>query len=120
MIPLAVAVLLAHHSFTAEFDVNKRVTLSGRVTRIEWLNPHAHVYIDVKNERGEATAWSIELGSPNTLRQRGWTTTLLKVGDVITIDGSLAKDGRNLANARSVVFANGVRMFTGPRQGETS
>lgn len=120
MIQLAVAVLLAHHSFAADFDAGKRVTLSGRVTRIEWLNPHVHIYIDVTGERGSATAWSIELGSPNGLRDRGWTTTSLKVGDLITIDGSLAKDGSNLANARSVVLASGVRMSTGPRQGDTS
>src|ERR1041384_4386472 len=89
---LMVARLHAHHSFAADFDISKRVTLTGRVERIEWLNPHVHVYIDV-DDRGQAVTWSIELGSPNGLKTHGWTPKSLKIGDVITVDGSRAKNG---------------------------
>jgi Family of unknown function (DUF6152) len=109
----------AHHSFAADFDVAKPVTLTGRVTKIEWLNPHVHVYLDVKSGATIAP-WSVELGSPNGLKERGWTTKTLKIGDVITVDGSLAKDGSRLANARSIVLPNGVRMSTGSGAGKTS
>ena len=110
----------AHHSFAADFDVTKHITLRGRVTKIEWLNPHVHIYIDVNGERGRFVSWTIELGSPNGLRQRGWTQKTLKVGEVITIDGSLAKDGSHLANASSIVLPSGVRMSTGSGLGKTS
>lgn len=110
----------AHHSFAADFDVTKHVTLTGRVTKVEWLNPHVHIYIDVTESPKRTTAWTIELGSPNGLRQRGWTSRSLKIGDVITIDGSLAKDGSHLANASSVVLPSGVRLSTGSGQGKTS
>lgn len=117
---LAVPRLDAHHSFAADFDVTKHVTLTGRVTKIEWLNPHVHVYIDVNGEPGRRVSWSIELGSPNGLRQRGWTPKTLKIGDAITIDGSLAKDGSHLANASSIVLPSGVRLSTGSGVGKTS
>ena len=110
----------AHHSFAADFDITKPVTLIGRVTRIEWLNPHVHIYIDVKEGNHTATPWTIELGSPNGLRGRGWTAKTLKVGDLITIDGSLAKDGSHLANAASIVLPSGVRLPTGSGAGKTS
>jgi hypothetical protein len=115
VVRLALAALLLHHSFAADFDVTKPVTLTGRVTRIEWMNPHVHIYIDSDHER-----WSIELGSPNGLRERGWTQKTLKIGDVVTIEGSRAKDGTRLANARLVVLASGARMATGSGQGKTS
>jgi hypothetical protein len=110
----------AHHSFAADFDVTKPVTLTGRVTRIEWLNPHVHIYIDVKQGSRPVTPWTIELGSPNGLRGRGWTPQSLKIGDVITVDGSLAKDGSHLANAASIVLPSGVRLSTGSGLGKTS
>jgi Family of unknown function (DUF6152) len=110
----------AHHSFAADFDITKPVTLTGRVIRIEWLNPHVHIYIDVKESSHTATPWTIELGSPNGLRGRGWTPKTLKVGDLITIDGSLAKDGSHLANASSIVLPSGVRLSTGSGSGKTS
>ena len=109
----------AHHSFAADFDVTKHVTLSGRVSRVEWMNPHVHLYIEV-DDRGKTVTWAIELGSPNGLRQRGWTPQSIKIGDVITIDGSLAKDGSRLANAASIVLPSGVTMATGSGQGKTS
>jgi len=115
VILLLVAALLGHHSLAADFDITKPVTLAGRVTKIEWLNPHVHIDLNVKDQH-----WSVELGSPNGLKAKGWTRQSMHVGDLVTVEGSRAKDGRNLANARSVVLATGVRMFTGPRQGETS
>ena len=105
----------AHHSFAADFDITRPVTLTGRVTKIAWMNPHVHVDIDAKGE-----PWSIELGSPNGLRARGWTQKTLKAGDVVTIEGSRAKDGTNLANARAVVLPGGARLLTGSPQGKTS
>ena len=116
---LGVVRLAAHHSLAADFDVTKPVTLRGRVTKVEWLNPHVHIYIDVKNG-GEAATWSVELGSPNGLKERGWTAKTLKIGDLITVDGSLAKDASRLANASSIVLPNGVRMATRSGKGKTS
>ena len=117
---MAVAHVDAHHSFAADFDITKHVTLTGHVTKIEWLNPHVHIYIDVTNGAKTATPWTIELGSPNGLRARGWTAKSLKIGDVITVDGSLAKDGSHLANASFIVLPSGVRLSAGSGQGKTS
>jgi hypothetical protein len=117
---LAAVQTAAHHSFAADFDITKPVMLTGRVTKIEWMNPHVHIYIDVKDGAKTATTWAIELGSPNGLRERGWTSKSLKIGDVVTIAGSLAKDGSHLANASSIVLPSGVRMQTGAGQGKTS
>ena len=120
ILTLAAARADAHHSLAADFDVTKHVTLTGRVTKIEWLNPHVHIYMDIPAEPVRSVSWTIELGSPNGLRQRGWTPKTLKIGDVITIDGSLAKDGSHLANASSIVLPSGVRMSTGSGVGKTS
>jgi hypothetical protein len=117
---LAAAHAGAHHSFAADFDVTKHVTLTGRVTKIEWMNPHVHVYIDVNERNRTVTTWAIELGSPNGLRERGWTSKSLKIGDVVTVDGSRAKDGSHLANAASIVLPSGVRMSAGSGLGKTS
>jgi hypothetical protein len=115
VIGLLVAALLGHHSLAADFDITKRVTLTGRVTKIEWLNPHVHIYLDVEDQH-----WSVEMGSPNGLSQRGWTPKTLKVGDAVTVDGSRAKDGSNIANARSIVLPTGVRLSAAPPEGKTS
>jgi len=104
---------LAHHSFAAEYDNNKPLTLSGTVTKVEWMNPHARFYVDVKDESGKVTNWEFELGSPNGLMRRGWTRSSLKTGDKVIVNGYSAKDGSSLANARTVTLADGRKVFAG-------
>jgi hypothetical protein len=105
--------LSAHHAFAAEYDENKRVTVSGIVTRFEWSNPHAWLYVDAKDESGNVTTWNFEMGSPNGLLHRGWTRMALKQGDQVTLDGYGAKDGSNTANARTVTMPDGRKLFGG-------
>jgi len=107
----------AHHSFTAEFDASRPVKLTGTVTKIEWTNPHAYFFIDVRDESGKVTSWALEMGSPNGLMRQGWARTSLTIGDVVTVDGSRAKDGSNVANAKNVTLANGQRLFAASSQG---
>jgi len=102
----------AHHSFAAEYDRGKTVTLTGAVTKIEWINPHARIHIDVKDEGGNVGNWEIELGSPAGLLRLGWTRNSLKIGEMVVVNGYLAKDGSNLANSTSVTV-NGRKMFSG-------
>ena len=106
----------AHHSFAAEFDITKPVTLAGKVTKIEWTNPHAYLFIDVPDPKtGAVTNWEIEMGSPNGLTRLGWTRNLVKAGDAVTVEGSLGRNKPNLANARSVVMTE-----TGKKLGAAS
>ena len=105
--------IFAHHSFAAEYDASKPVELKGVVTKMEWTNPHARFYLDVKDANGNVTNWNFELASPNVLSRNGWTRHSLKEGDVITVQGSRAKDGSYLANARSVTLADGRKVFAG-------
>ena len=105
----------AHHSFPAQYDASKQITLTGKITKVEWTNPHIFVYIDVEDEKTGAVAnWALEMGGPNALLRLGWKRDSLKVDDVIIVEGSLARDGSNLANAKSIVMAStGKRMLAG-------
>jgi hypothetical protein len=105
--------LVAHHSFAAEFDSSKPVSLEGVVTKIDWMNPHIWLYVDTKDESGAAAHWQCEGGPPNALTRQGWSKDSLKTGDQVTIDGFRAKDGTNTCNARSVKLPNGKSVFAG-------
>ena len=109
----------AHHSFAAEFDAAKPFSLTGTVTKVVWSNPHAWLYFDVVDTSKTTTNWAVELNSPNALLRAGWKRDTLKLGDVITVEGSLAKDGSPTGNARSVVTAAGQKLFAGSSQDAT-
>ena len=109
---------LAHHSFAAEYDANKPITLKGTVSKVEWTNPHARFYVDVRDEKGAVTNWNFELASPNVLTRNGWTRKSLSVGDEVVVEGSLARDGSKMANARVVKLADGRRVFAGSSGGD--
>jgi hypothetical protein len=112
---LAVTPVAAHHSFSAEYDSKKSVTLKGTVTKVEWMNPHVYFYLDVIDDAGNIANWSLEMGPPNGLERSGWTRNTMKVGDEVIVEGTLAKDGSKQANARSVTMAS-----TGKKLGAAS
>jgi hypothetical protein len=102
----------AHHSVSAEFDLSKRISLEGRVTKIEWMNPHVYLYMDVSAD-GKTSNWACETAGPNTLARQGWSRTSLKIGDRVTVAGYKARDGSNVASAREITMANGRKVFVG-------
>ena len=113
LLALVPAPLPAHHSFAAEFDQNKPVTLLGVITKIEWMNPHIYFYMDVKDDKGNVANWALEGGPPNTLYRQGWRKDTLKPGDTITVNAFRAKDGSTTASMRTVAMADGRKVFAG-------
>jgi len=109
----SVVPLSAHHSFAAEFDAKRPVKFRGRVTKMEWINPHAWIHVDVKGPDGKVVSWMVEAGTPNTLFRRGFTKNSLAPGTEIFVEGYQAKDGSNKANGRDVTFPDGRKLFLG-------
>jgi hypothetical protein len=110
---------MAHHSFSAEYDAKKPVTVKGVVTKVDWMNPHVYFYIDVEDESGKVANWAFEMGPPNGLQRAGWTRNTMKIGDLVIVNGIKAKNGKPLANAQSVVMAStGKKLGAGSSKGE--
>jgi len=105
--------VFAHHSFAAEYDDKKPITLKGTVTKVEWMNPHIWVYVATKEDSGKSAIWQCEGGPPNSLTRSGWSKSALKEGDQVTIEGFRAKDGTNTCNSRSVTLPDGRKVFAG-------
>ena len=115
---IAATPLAAHHFFAAQYDRNKPVTLTGTVTKLEWMNPHIYFYLDVKDPGGNIVGWAIEGGNPAGLYRNGWRKDSLKIGDLVTVEGWLARDGSKLANLRTVVLTDGRQVFGGSSGGD--
>jgi len=120
LVVAAVVPVFAHHSFSAQYDRNKPITLTGPVTKVDWINPHARFFVDVKDAGGKTVNWEVELAAPAMLMRRGWTKNSLKVGAVVTVNASLAKDGSKLANASTVTLSTGEKVFAGSSGGDDS
>jgi len=114
----AAAPVWAHHAFAAEFDGDKKVKLTGTVTKMEWINPHAWIHIDVKGDDGKVTSWMVEAAAPNALLRRGWTKASLPAGTTIVVEGYQAKDGSNRANGSLITFTDGRKLFVGSSKGD--
>jgi hypothetical protein len=113
ILSMATVPVWGHHAFAAEFDAKKPVKLTGKVTKVEWINPHAWIHIDAKNADGTTTEWMVEAGTPNTLFRRGFTKDSLAIGTEIVVDGYQAKDGSLRANGRDLTFPDGRKLFLG-------
>ncbi len=111
---LAALPSLAHHSFAAQYDAKQRFTMTGTISKIDWINPHSYIYLYVKDEGGKVTTWSIEGYPPNTLIRTGIKRAMLKTGDQITVEGCRARDGANVGAGREVTFKDGTKVFWGP------
>jgi len=111
--------VLAHHSFAADYDASKPISVRGTVTKFEWMNPHARLYLDVKDDSGRITNWEFELGSPNTLMKSGWTRNSLKIGDEVVVKGCRSKDYSNQGNATSILSGDGKIVLSGVLAGES-
>ena len=115
---LAAVPVWAHHAFAAEFDGTKPIKFRGTVTKMEWINPHAWIHIDVKSDDGKVTPWMIEAAAPNALLRRGWTKQSLLAGTEILVEGYQAKDGANRANGSIITFTDGKKLFVGSSAGD--
>jgi len=109
---LATTMAHAHHSFVAQFDVEKEVVLQGTVTKVEWLSPHVYIYLDVTAADGSRSVWKFEMAAPQALQNRGWNRSLLNIGDIVEVDGALARDGSQLVNAYAVLFVDSGRRLS--------
>jgi hypothetical protein len=118
LVVLVAVPLMAHHSFAAQYDRSKPATLTGPVTKLDWINPHARFFMDVKGTDGKVVNWEVELGPPAMLMRNGWTKSALAIGESVTVNGSLAKDGSHLLNATTVTMSNGKRVFAGSSGGD--
>jgi hypothetical protein len=114
---LSAAPIVAHHSFEAEYDRKQPVTLKGKVTKVEWQNPHVYYYVDVADDKGTVVNWAVEVGAPNGLYRAGWRRDSLKIGDQVTVEGFRAKAGGPHINGSSVVLADGRKVFSGQNDG---
>jgi hypothetical protein len=110
------ATIAAHHAFSAEFDENKPVNLEGTVTKADWVNPHAWIYLDVKSADGKVVNWAVEMGPPNALLRRGWKKSSMQIGTILKVEGFAAKNGKDFANATNVTMPDGTKIFAGAEE----
>jgi Family of unknown function (DUF6152) len=113
---LAAAPIFAHHSNAAMYDADKRTVIKGEVTKVQWTNPHSYIYIDVKDTSGNVVNWALEGFPPNTLLRTGWKTSMIKTGDVLSVEGATARDGSNHLLAREITLPDSQKLYWGPER----